>query len=201
MTSTTSAPSDSSASSSPSSASPPADAYRAADGPLTAVVSSLAPSEWDAPSPCEGWSAADVLGHMIETQRSFLSDRGVALGPQPDVASDPAGAWAAHRDEVLTLLTDPAVAGIEYDGHFGRATVGDTVVRFYVFDMVAHRWDIARAAGRDERFTEAELDQLESGIASFGPAIHADGICKPGVDSSEGADRQARVLATLGRIA
>ncbi len=66
--------------------------------------------------------------------------------------------------------------------------------------MVAHRWDIASAAGRDERFTDAELDQLETGIAGFGPAVHMEGVCKPGVEAPEGADRQSRVLATLGRV-
>jgi uncharacterized protein (TIGR03086 family) len=175
-------------------------AYRAADGPLTAVVGSLSADDWAAPSPCEGWAARDVLAHLIDAQRSFLTDHGATLGPAPDVAADPAAAWASHRDEVLALLADPAVAATAFDGHFGPTTVGETLVRFYVFDMVAHRWDIATAAGRDERFTEAELDQLETGIAGFGPAVHMEGVCKPGVEAPEGADRQSRVLATLGRV-
>lgn len=176
------------------------DAYRAADAALTGVVESLTPDEWQAPSPCEGWTAADVLGHIVDAQRSFLSDHGVTLGAAPDVAADPAGAWAAHRDEVLGVLADPAVVQTAFDGHFGPTTVGDTLVRFYVFDMVAHRWDIATAAGRDERFTDAELDQLETGIEGFGPAVHMEGVCKPGVEAPEGADRQSRVLATMGRV-
>jgi uncharacterized protein (TIGR03086 family) len=176
------------------------DAYLAADAPLTGIVASLTPDEWAAPSPCEGWTAADVLGHLVDAQRSFLSDHGVALGPAPDVADDPAAAWAAHRDEVLDVVADPAVADTAFDGHFGPTTVGETLVRFYVFDMVAHRWDIATAAGRDERFSDAELDQLESGIAGFGPAVHMEGVCKPGVEAPEGADRQSRVLATMGRV-
>lgn len=175
-------------------------AYRAADGPLTDVVTSLSPAEWAAASPCEGWSASDVLAHVIDTQRSFLTDHGVALGPAPDVAADPAAAWASHRDEVLALLADPDVASTAFDGHFGPTTVGDTLVRFYVFDMVAHRWDVATAAGRDERFTDAELDQLETGIAGFGPAVHVEGVCKPGVEAPEDADRQSRILATMGRV-
>lgn len=176
------------------------DLYRSAAAPLTAVIASLSPTEWDAPSPCDGWDARDVVAHLVDTQRSFLADRGVDLEPAPDTA-DPAAAWAAHRDQVLALLDDDAVAAIPFDGHFGPTTVGDTLARFYVFDMVAHRWHIARAAGRDETFTEAELDAMEAGIASFGPAIHADGICRPGVEAPDGADRQTRVLATLGRAA
>ena len=58
---------------------------------------------------------------------------------------------------------------------------------------------MARAAGSDCVFIEAELDELEAGIASFGDAIHMDGICKPGLEAPAGADRQSEVLATLGR--
>ena len=60
---------------------------------------------------------------------------------------------------------------------------------------------MARAAEADCVFTDAELDQLEAGIASFGDAIHMEGICKPGVEAPAGADRQSQVLATLGRQA
>lgn len=177
-----------------------ADHYRAADGPLTALLATLTTADWDAPSPCEGWTARDVVDHLVTTQRGFLAERGVDLGPEP-VDDDPAARWATHRDQVLAVLADDAVPAIAYDGHFGPTTVGETVVRFYVFDMVAHRWDIARAAGRDEAFSDAELDRMEAGIASFGPALHMDGICKPGVTAPDGADRQARLLATLGRTA
>lgn len=88
-----------------------------------------------------------------------------------------------------------------FDGHFGPTTIGETLERFYVFDMVVHRWDVARAVGVDDAFTEAELDQLEAGIASFGDALHMEGICQPGVEAAPGADRQTQVLATLGRRA
>lgn len=83
--------------------------------------------------------------------------------------------------------------------HTGVGTIGDTLERFYVFDMVVHRWDVARAAGADDDFTARELEQLEAGITSFGEAIHMEGICKGGVEAPAGADRPTRVLATLGR--
>lgn len=88
-----------------------------------------------------------------------------------------------------------------YEGHFGPTTIGDSMERFYVFDMVVHRWDIARAAGTDDILTDIELDQLEAGIFSFGDAIYMDGICKPGVEAPASADRQTRLLAVLGRRA
>jgi hypothetical protein len=102
---------------------------------------------------------------------------------------------------VLEALADDAFADTGYDGHFGPTTVGATLVQFYVFDMVVHRWDVARAAGLDAQLTDEELDRVEAGADSFGPALYMDGICRPGVEAPAGADRVTRVLARLGREA
>lgn len=177
------------------------DQFHRADAPLSALLDSLSAEDWAAASPCEGWTARDVVSHLVDTQRSFLADRGHDLGPAPDLAADPATRWRAHAQQVAALVADPAVAELHYDGHFGPTTVGETLGAFYVFDMIAHRWDVARAAGRDDRFTDAELDAMETGIAGFGDALYMDGICAPGVEAPAGADRQTRLLATLGRRA
>ncbi len=175
--------------------------YEQASRPLTALLDGLSPQQWAAPSPCEGWDARDVVRHLIDTQRDFLANRGLDLGDAPDVDDHPAAAWRAHSTTVSALISEDAVVTTPYDGHFGPTTIGDTLERFYVFDMLVHRWDVARAVGADDDLTAGELDQLEAGIASFGDAIHMEGICKAGVEVPAGADRLTRVLATLGRRA
>ena len=72
---------------------------------------------------------------------------------------------------------------------------------FYGFDLIAHRWDLARALGRDERWSEAELDALERGLDGFGDAFYAEGVSKPALPVPEGADRQTALLARMGRRA
>jgi uncharacterized protein (TIGR03086 family) len=174
--------------------------YAAADRSLTAVLDAVPAGAWSEASPCEGWSGADVVRHMLETQRAFLDGHGVDLGPAPDVAADPAGAWRDHSKRVQEALADDLVA-TPYDGHFGPTTVGATLEQFYVWDMVVHRWDVARTAGLDAGLTDAELDRMESGADSFGPALYMDGVCAPGVEPPADADRATRVLARLGRRA
>ena len=176
-------------------------AYDAAARPLTDVVDLVPPTAWDAPSPCEGWTARDVVRHVVETQRELFARHGVDLGDAPDVDADPAGAWRTHAARVRDAVADEAVPAIAYDGHFGPTTLGATLVQFYGFDMVVHRWDLARAAGLDAGLTEAELEQLDRGADGFGDALYMDGICKPGVTAPEGASREAVVLARLGRAA
>ncbi len=171
--------------------------YRTHADPLAAILE--ATTDWDAASPCEGWTARDVVAHIVETERDHFARHQVELGDPPDVGTDPAAGWRAHDQAVRRVLADHAVTGREFDGFFGPTTVGAMFLQVYGFDLIVHRWDIARSAGRDERFTDAELDTLEAAIAGFGEHLYADGICRPAIDVPAGADRQTRVLAALGR--
>ncbi|NEK56440.1 TIGR03086 family protein [Geodermatophilus sabuli] len=178
-----------------------ATSYQTTSAPLTAVLDAVPPAAWGNPSPCEGWAARDVVRHLIETQRDFLTGRGADLGPLPDVDADPAAAWRAHATRVADVLADDAFAAAGYDGFFGPTTVGATLEQFYVWDMVVHRWDVARAAGIEPGLTDAEVDRMEQGAQSFGEALYMDGICRPGTEAPAGADRATQVLALLGRAA
>ncbi len=95
---------------------PIASRYTSANASLDDVIDSITPGGWAALSPCEGWTTVDVLSHMVDSQRSFLVDRGLDVGPPPDLSSDPAAAWRQHSAAVQSLLDDPEVAGSEYDG-------------------------------------------------------------------------------------
>lgn len=175
--------------------------YQTAHRPLTAVLDAVPAQSWTNPSPCDGWSVRDVLQHMIETQRDFLTGHGIDLGGAPDIDTDPAAAWRDHAKRVLEAISDDAVTTTEYDGHFGPTTVGATLEQFYVWDMLVHRWDIARSASADAGFSHAEIDRIERGADSFGEALYMDGVCRPGVEAPADADREVRVLARLGRRA
>ena len=93
------------------------------------------PDGCSARSPCEGRTARDVVGHMVQTQRELLGGHGVDLGDAPELEANPAGAWGQHTHRLLDVLTDEALVGRAYDGHFGPTTLGRTVERFYVWDM------------------------------------------------------------------
>lgn len=175
--------------------------YDAANQSLTAVLDRVPVAAWSQPSPCDGWSARDVVAHLVDTQREFLTGRGIDLGGAPGTADDPAAAWRQHAERVTAAIADDAVVDREYEGFFGPTTVGATLLQFYVWDMLVHRWDVARAVGLDAGLSDAELDRVEAGADSFGDALHMEGICRPGVQPPPDGDRTARVLARLGRTA
>lgn len=173
------------------------------------VVDTLPADAWDAPSSCEGWSGRDVLRHVVGSQRDFLARQGLELDVPPrgdidadldaDLETDPVAAWHVHDEAMRRLLADESVVAREYDGMLGRTTIGATMVAFYGFDLAVHGWDLARAAGRDEALTEAELDLIEAALPGFGDHLYDEGVCQPAVATPEDADRQVRVLALLGR--
>ncbi len=106
---------------------------------------------------------------------------------------------AAHAARVAAAVADEDVAEQAYDGYFGPTTLGASLEQFYVWDMVVHRWDVARSVGVEPGLTDAELDRVESGADAFGDALYLEGICRRGAEPPAHADRTTRVLARLGR--
>ncbi len=172
---------------------------------FTRVVEAVDAStgRWDAPSPCEGWSARDVVGHVLETQRAFLAQHGLDrqgpdAGPEPDL-TDPAAAWRAQRAHLTSVLAADGVAAREYDGYFGPTTIGATIADFYGWDLVVHGSDVARATGQEWSVSEAEAADLHATADGWGPALHSEGVCADAVEVGPDASVTDRLLARLGR--
>ena len=164
--------------------------------PFSAMVRRV--ESWQAPSPCDGWSAADVLDHVMETQREFFARHGVTM---PVQEGSPPEQWAAHEAVVRDAVGDDAVMGAEFESPFGPLAVGDALRRFYGFDLIVHRWDLARSQGWDERLTDSEVDEVAAAVDGFGEMAYAPGIFAGPLTAPEGADAQTVVLAKVGRIA
>jgi uncharacterized protein (TIGR03086 family) len=164
-----------------------------------AVVGAAGDADWDAQSPCEEWTAAGVVAHVVDSQRDFLERQGAEVGPRP--SGSPPEVWAAHRTAVDDIVADEDFTSREYDGYFGRTTIEETLANFYGFDMIVHRWDLATALGRDAAWSGAELDRIEIALDGFGDNLYVDGVCKPAVDVPDDAPRAVRLLGRMGRRA
>ncbi len=173
------------------------DTYNDRADRFSVIVDHVAPDQWSSQSPCEKWTAAGVVDHVVDTQRDFLARHQIVAGPRPE--GSPADVWHEHLAAVRSALGDGAVLDTSFDGYFGATTIGATLADFYGFDMVVHRWDLARAAGLDNEFTRAEMDLMETSIEGFGEHLYADGICASAVPTPPEASRQERLLGLLGR--
>jgi uncharacterized protein (TIGR03086 family) len=176
-----------------------AERYRRLAAGFADTIRQVPADRWSDPSPCAGWTARDVVGHLVDVHGIFLGLVGRELRPGPAPAADPLGAFTAASAQVQADLDDPGRAGAGFDGYFGRSTFAEAVDRFVCFDLLVHRWDLSRAAGLDERVDAAELPRLWQDVEVFGDAIRSEGTCGPAVEPPADADEQTRLLCYLGR--
>ena len=179
---------------------------RVADG-LSRTIEAVPADAWDNPSPCEGWTARDVLRHLVE----WLPGPGFLLGtfdietrPIPPIEDDPAGAWAAVRDAIQVGLEDPGVAELVRDcGPPGQLSFEAAVDMTCTPDVLIHTWDLATAAGVEADLDAEQIQLQAAGIDSLPPevdeAMRASGHFGPRVAVAPDADALTRLLAFNGR--
>ena len=168
---------------------------------FAAKIAAVPADRWSSPSPCENWTARDIVTHVVSTQGLFLGFVGRSLGDIPSVDDDPLAAFTAARTVVQADLEDPARAAAEYEGFMGTMTFETGVDRFLNFDLVVHGWDLARATGLDDHIEPADLQRIRVAAEGFGDAMRGPNAFGPEVEPPPGADDQQRVMAFLGRRA
>ena len=173
--------------------------YRRLGDAFAAKIAAVPDDAWSNPSPCEDWTARDLVAHVVETQGMFEGLVGRSIGDLPSVADDPAAAWNAARSVIVADLEDPEKAAAEFDGFAGRSTFESAVDRFLCTDLVVHGWDLARATGQDDRLEPEDITRVQALAESFGDALRGPGAFGPAVDPPADADDQAKLLAFLGR--
>ena len=187
-----------------------ADRYRAHADAFQRKVAATRPDQWDNQSPCDEWTARDVVGHIVVMHAAMLQPVGRTLSPAPPVQQDPLAAFNSARADVEALLMDPDVASRQIDTPGGPMTVEEHVDQVISDDMVLHGWDLARATGQDETIDSADLDRLWAANSSipaevmdklrtpgaFGPGIVVFG---PEVQVPADAPLQDRLLGFIGR--
>ncbi len=171
-----------------------ADRYRRRADAFGALIAGTAPERWSSPSPCEGWTARDVVAHVVDFSAQVLRERaGVSSIAVPAVADDPAAAFRAIREAVQRVLDDPA-------------TPPD--VAYYLegalsFDLPQHGWDLAVATGQDATMDPEEVELLWNTLSgmrqSWWDWHHSNGWYAPAVPVPEDAPLQDRVLGLIGR--
>jgi len=156
---------------------------------------------WDAPAPVDGWTARDVVRHLVEWLPAFIAGgSSVRLPAVPSVDDDPGGAWQAHVDAVQALLDDPATAELTLSNpHLGQIPLDRAIDQFYTSDVFMHTWDLARATGQDDRLDPEFCAVLLAGMEPMEEVIRSSGQYGPRVPVKDDADAQTKMLAFIGR--
>jgi uncharacterized protein (TIGR03086 family) len=176
-----------------------AERYQRLGDAYAAKVAAVPDDRWDSRTPCEEWTARDLVGHMVQTQGMFLGFIGKELRDVPDTSDDPLGAWNAARTQVQAILDDPKQATTEFEGLTGRSTFEAAVDKFLCSDLVVHNWDLSRATGLDDNVEPEDAKRVRRYMESMGDALRSPGAFGPEVEPPANADEQQRMLAFLGR--
>ncbi len=180
----------------------PAEEYREIEGHFTRLVDAVPDdATWNRPAPPEGWTARDVVRHLIDWFPGFLhGGAGIALPSGPDVDDDPAGAWRVMSDGVQAILDDPATGDVTFsDEHTGELPVPQAVSQFFTQDVFMHSWDLARATGQDEALDPERCAAMVAGMEPWDEALRSSGQYGPRIDVPDDADPQTKLLAFIGR--
>jgi uncharacterized protein (TIGR03086 family) len=187
-----------------------AERYRRHADAFEGKVAAVRPDQWSNPSPCEAWTARDVVDHIVSMHGYMLRPVDRGLSPAPSVKDDPLAAFRSARHDVEAVLDDPELAGVECDTPNGRMPVAQQIDEVVSDDMVLHGWDLARATGQDDTMEPEDVERLWSSTTAipaelmeryrtpgaFGPGVEVFG---PEVKVPEDAPLQDRLLGLIGR--
>jgi uncharacterized protein (TIGR03086 family) len=168
------------------------------------VAARITPDDYARPTPCEGWTVADLLAHMTGQQIGFAAaargngaDRSVwewSTTPYVDACAEVIAAFntvgVADRSFVLPEIRD--------GGGFPAAMA----VGFHLLDNVVHAWDLAVSIGVAPVFDAgliAAVLELAADVPD-GPARLQPGAAFAPVRPVEaGRSPLDRILLLLGR--
>jgi uncharacterized protein (TIGR03086 family) len=167
-------------------------------------------ADLDRPTPCAGWSLADLIGHMTAQHYGWIAAAAghgadlAAWQPGPPVA-DPIGEYAEASRRVLEAFGADGVL----DREFALAEMSPVLrfpaaraISFHFIDYLVHGWDVARSLGADY---QPEPDLLAAALpvaraVPDGEARKRDGAAfAPGIQVPAQAGLLDQILAMLGR--
>lgn len=169
------------------------------------VVGRVGPDDWGRPSPCAGWRALDVLGHVGTAVRFgaiLLRDGEAAWKPVDPpgqaVDRDPVQWWGRIAADARDSVTGADLTKV-VDAPRGPRTVADGL-SFPALDLFVHAWDLGRSAGVDVvipddamDFAHAVLDGVPAGQVRS-PAVFAEERSAP-----DGSSPTEEFVAWTGR--
>ncbi|MBW8827659.1 MAG: TIGR03086 family protein [Acidobacteria bacterium] len=174
--------------------------YERITGQFTARVRGVPAGGWDNPSPCDDWTARDVVGHLTEWIPGFFTAQGVEFPPVPSVQDDPVAAWETVQTTIGKALTDPVLAAKPIATPFSTQSMAETIDMIVTGDVFTHTWDLARATGQDDTLDPGQLQLMIFAMRTIPEeALRSGGMFGPAVEVPADADEQTKFLAYLGR--
>jgi uncharacterized protein (TIGR03086 family) len=180
--------------------------YEGVSDSIARAIAEATAAQLAAPSPCVGWSARDVLNHMIGGADLFAACATGEQQPFPDwsdmpdwVGDDPAASYRRAAAGVLGAFSAPGVLDRTVPMPWGD-TPAPFALNLIMADHATHSWDLARATGLTIEIQAATAETaLATTQASVSPEFRAAGLYAAEQPAPEGASTIDRLAAFSGR--
>ena len=158
----------------------------------------------DAPSPCAGWTAGQVLEHAVLDQLIWVSTVSGTSGPDGDafaptghhfVAADEAVASAVQSAHAAWRRADPEVNTPLPQGSMPAATAAAACA----LDAAVHAWDIALATGQPSPLADDLATELLPVARSIVEPLRQWGAFAPALAAQQNDGAADALLRYLGR--
>lgn len=185
----------------------PFAALTAARADFDRRVRLVGPGDWDAPTPCEGWSVRDLVQHIVSANLMAASLAGGATKDEimpifrtDQLGDDPVAAWEASADAQDAALRQPGVLG-QIVHHPALDMPGAQLLAFRTGDLILHAWDLARAIGADDSLDADCVAHVYEGMLPMAEIMPSTGQfgAGPSGDVADDAPVQQRLLDLTGR--
>jgi uncharacterized protein (TIGR03086 family) len=170
---------------------------------LDKLVAAATPADLGRPTPCAGWTLADLLRHQVSENHAFATAAREGSAPDwdaGDLGDDAYAAYQASVDDFLDAFAGDAVLERRLTiNHFGTFP-GAIAAHMHLVDTVAHGWDLARTLDLPyEPDDEAVYIALELAERIPDEGREKNGSFARRVEVPAGSSRRDRFLALLGR--
>lgn len=165
-----------------------------------ATVRRARPDSWANPSPCEGWTAADVVAHnvgMNQMIEGFASGIGARSAEHPEIA-EPVDAWKTSFEALQIALDRRGALHVVSQTPWGEMPV-DAFLGFAWVDPLLHTWDLARATGQVPVLDMDLVTRGASQLERAGDSLVGPGRFHPPVALGDEPAVIERFLAASGR--
>ncbi|MBY6348972.1 maleylpyruvate isomerase family mycothiol-dependent enzyme [Rhodococcoides corynebacterioides] len=120
-----------------------------------AVLDGLSPSDWDRPTPCEGWTVAHLTAHMSMSFRVGITK--LVLTMVRERGNFDRAADRLARDDVARMAHVELVAALRHNVTTAWSPPGGDLVDALCHDVV-HGLDLTEGLERPTTATEEQLD-------------------------------------------